>query len=296
MWMTEGPLWERDGGDWPNRDASRFVKAAGLRWHVQRAGRGPAVLLIHGTGASTHSFRDLFPLLARDFTVIAPDLPGHGFTDVPPLRELSLIGMSRAVAGLLRKLDASPVVAVGHSAGAAIVVRLCLDGAIAPRAIVSLNGALLPFPGMARHLFSPAAKLLARLPLVPQLFAHRAADPETIRRLIRGTGSRIDGTGLELYRRLASNASHVSSALGMMANWDLEALARDLPRLKVPLVAVTGTNDLMVPPDQQRRIRNLSPGAQLVSLPGLGHLAHEEQPGPVAELVARLAADRIGVA
>ncbi len=289
--MIEKPSWERDGRDWPNRDASQFVMASGLRWHVQRAGQGPAILLIHGTGASTHSFRGLFPLLAPDFDVVAPDLPGHGFTDPPPFRELSLSGMSRAVSGLLRKLGVNPTIAVGHSAGAAIVVRMSLDGTMAPSAIVSLNGALLPFHGVARHLFSPAAKLLARLPLVPQLFAYRAADPETIKSLIRNTGSRIDATGLEFYRRLVSNPSHVSSALGMMANWDLASLARDLPRLKTRLVVMTGANDLMVPPAQQRRVRRLLPDAELITLPGLGHLAHEERPSQVAQILAQLSAD-----
>jgi magnesium chelatase accessory protein len=198
--------------------------------------------------------------------------------------------MGEAVSGLLRKLEVRPVLAAGHSAGAAILVRMCLDSAIAPRAIVSLNGALLPFGGMARHLFSPAAKLLARLPLLPHLFARRAAEPGVIRRLIRDTGSRIDATGIELYRRLASNPSHLSSALGMMANWDLDALARDLPRLNTPLVVVTGGNDLMVPPNEQRRVRRLVPDAELVLLPGLGHLAHEERPNEIAELLMQLAA------
>jgi magnesium chelatase accessory protein len=290
MLMTEKPSWECDGRDWPNRDASQFVKASGLRWHVQRAGKGPTILLIHGTGASTHSFRDLIPLLAPDFDVVAPDLPGHGFTDPPPFRELSLSGMSRAVSGLLRRLGVNPIIVVGHSAGAAILVRMSLDGILIPSAIVSLNGALLPFHGVARHLFSPTAKLLARLPIVPQLFAYRASDPETIKSLIRNTGSRIDATGLELYRRLASNPSHVSSALGMMANWDLESLAHDLPRLKTRLVVVTGANDMMVPPAQQQRVRRLLPGAELITLPGLGHLAHEERPSQLAQILARLAA------
>jgi magnesium chelatase accessory protein len=290
MWMAEEPIWERDGRDWPNREASRFVKASALRWHVQQAGEGPVVLLIHGTGASAHSFRDLIPLLASRFTVVAPDLPGHGFTDLPPFRELSLTGMSKALSGLLQKLGVRPMLAVGHSAGAAILVRMGLDGAISPRAIVSLNGALLPLRGLPRHLFAPAAKLVARLPMLPQLLARRAADPETIRRLIRETGSRIDARGMELYRRLASNASHVSAAFGMMANWDLDALARDLPRLTTKLVVVTGGNDLMVPPQEQRRVRLLLPGAEQISLPRLGHLAHEEQPKMVMDLLIRLAA------
>ena len=53
-------------------------------------GQGPVVLLIHGTGAASHSWRGLAPLLASDFTLIAPDLPGHGFTQTPLAHRLSL--------------------------------------------------------------------------------------------------------------------------------------------------------------------------------------------------------------
>ena len=67
--------------------------------------------------------------------------------------------------------------AAGHSAGAAILVRMCLDGQIAPQGLVSLNGAMLPLGGSAGQLFSPLAKLLAGLPLLPDLFAWRARDP-----------------------------------------------------------------------------------------------------------------------
>jgi magnesium chelatase accessory protein len=289
MWTTEELIWERDGRDWPNREASRFVKAAGLRWHVQIAGEGPVILLVHGTGSSAHSFRDLIPLLSSRFTVIAPDLPGHGFTDRPPFRELSLRGMSKALSGLLHKLEVRPVIAVGHSAGAAILTRMILDDAIVPRAMASLNGALLPLRGLPRHLFAPAARLVARLPLLPYLVARRANDPETIRRLISDSGSRIDARGIELYRRLASNASHVSAAFGMMANWDLDDLARDLPRLRTKLLIVIGGNDLMVTPQEQRRVSALVPDAEMLVLPGLGHLAHEEQPKEIADLLIRLA-------
>jgi magnesium chelatase accessory protein len=289
MWTTEELIWERDGRNWPNHEASRFVKAAGLRWHVQIAGEGPDILLVHGTGSSAHSFRDLIPLLSSHFTVVAPDLPGHGFTDRPPFRELSLVGMSKALTGLLHKLEIRPIIVVGHSAGAAILARMILDGAIAPETIVSLNGAFLPLRGLPRHLFAPAARLMARLPLLPNLVARRATDPETIRRLIRDGGSRIDARGIELYRRLASNASHVSAAFGMMANWELDDLAHDLPRLRTKLLIVIGGNDLMVTPQEQRRVRTLVPSAELQVLPRLGHLAHEEQPKEIADLLIRLA-------
>ena len=75
--------WDRDGQNWPHRQASRFVEAGGIRWHVQIMGQGPVMLLLHGTGAASHSWRDIMPLLAAQFTVVVPDLPGHGFTRAP---------------------------------------------------------------------------------------------------------------------------------------------------------------------------------------------------------------------
>jgi magnesium chelatase accessory protein len=279
-------LWDRDGQDWPNREASRFVRTARLRWHVQQMGNGPTLLLLHGTGASTHSWRELAPLLAKSFTVVAPDLPGHGFTETPPREQLSLRGMAQEISELLSALALDPTIVVGHSAGAAIMIRMTLDGAIAPRGLVSLNGALLPFRGLATQFFSPLAKLLALNPLVPRLFAWRASDRAAVERLIRNTGSAIDSTGIDLYHRLVSSPPHVAAALAMMANWDLETLVRDLPKLKTPLLLVAGGEDRAVSSDEAFRVRERLPSAKVAYLRGLGHLAHEERPAEVAEVIA----------
>ena len=142
--------WERDGRDWPNHAASRFVPAAGLRWHVQQAGNGPVILLIHGTG------------------------------------------------------------------------------------------------------------------------------------------SKIDAIGMTLYGRLIRNSEHAAAALGMMANWDLQPIQRELPMLKVPLTLVVGQNDRTVPPSESERIKRLLPSAKRLSLPGLGHLAHEERPKEILTLIRNL--------
>jgi magnesium chelatase accessory protein len=283
------PSWEQDGRDWPNRAASRFVRAGGMRWHVQVLGAGPAVLLVHGTGAATHSWRDLAPMLAERFTVIAPDLPGHGFSDCPPAHLLSLPAMAQGLASLLGALGQQPLLVAGHSAGAAILARMCLDQMIAPFALVSLNGALLPLTGLPGHVFAPAARFLAALPGVPRLFARRALDRSLVERLLRDTGSVIDARGTDLYASLVSRPGHVAATLGMMAKWDLRPLERDLPLLATRLVLVAGGNDRTIPPDDARRIRALVPGAVLHVLPGLGHLAHEERPADVAALIGALA-------
>lgn len=292
--MRQSLNWERYGHDWPNREASRFVRASGMQWHVQVMGEGPSLLLLHGTGASTHSWAELMPLLASGFTIVAPDLPGQGFTQAPPHEFLSLPGMARAITGLLRELDIRPDIAVGHSAGAAVAIQMTLSRQIAPRAIVSLNGALLPLGGMAGQIFAPLAKLLTAVPFVTDLFARRARDPQAIERMIEQTGSTLDARGIELYRRLASNPAHVAAALGMMANWDLRAFASMLPRLKVPLTLVVGSRDRTIPPSQAERVRELLPQAKIVTLPGLGHLAHEERPAECADII-RAAAREVDV-
>ena len=306
--MNSALQWDTDGKHWPHREASQFVQAEGLRWHTQQFGfqndaksktltsERPFVLLIHGTGASTHSWRDLVPLLAPHFNVLAIDLPGHGFTGVPlgeaSSSQFTLPGMAQAIGGLLQSLSLQPALIVGHSAGAAIGVRMCLDGLTKPFAMVSLNGAFLQLGGLAGRLFSPAAKFMAAVPLVPQLFSWRAADPSALKKLIDGTGSKLNDEGLALYGKLVSNPGHASGALRMMANWNLLRLTDDLPGLKTPLALVVGANDRTIPPQQASQVRALMTQSSLsrvtlTSLPGLGHLAHEERPDLAAQVILK---------
>jgi len=276
------PDWATDGRDWPNRAASRFVGAGGLRWHVQIAGSGPVLLLLHGAGAATHSWRALLPRLAQRFTVVAPDLPGHGFTATPAPPGLTMPGMARGVTALLAELALTPAAIAGHSAGAGIGARLILNGL--PLPLVSINGALLPFPGIAQKLFPALARVLFVNPLVPRIMSLQASRPGAVARVIAGTGSHIDAEGLALYTRLFRRSGHVAGTLGMMANWDLEGLARDLPRL-ADLTLIAADRDTTIPPAVARRVAAMVPGSRLEIVPG-GHLAHEEDPERFIELIA----------
>lgn len=262
------------------------MEAGGLRWHVQEAGQGPLCLLIHGTGAATHSFRDLLPQLARDFRVIAPDLPGHGFTARPADDDgLSLPGMARGIALLLQALGVRPAFAVGHSAGAAILCRAGLDGLLQPAEIVSLNGALLPLSGFKHPAVTPFVRAIASSDWVSRFFARRLESPREVERMLAATGSVIDARGLELYGRLSRHAAHAGSALTMMAVWDVRPLERELSRLPIPLTLVVGSRDRMILPGEATKVKRLLPTAEIVQFAELGHLAHEERPDLIAELV-----------
>jgi magnesium chelatase accessory protein len=227
--------------------------------------------------------------LAREFTVIIPDLPGHGFSAPAAAGEASLPGMSKALLALLETLEVTPQMLVGHSAGAAIAAWIGLHGALPVQHVVAINGAVSPLRGVEGQLFSPLAKLLSMTSLAPTLFSALIGDRVRVQRMLVATGSNIDERGVELYERLLRDRHHVAGALTMMAQWNLDELAREITALPAELHLIAGSNDRTVSPAQSRRLSARLPRADLQILDGLGHLAHEEQPALIAQtLIAML--------
>ncbi len=267
---------------WPHAAHSRYLDAAAQRWHVQEwahnLSNAPVALLLHGTGAATHSWRYVAPLLAPHFQVIAPDLPGHAYTSTPAQQALSLPAIARAVGELLKVLKVKPSLVIGHSAGAAIGMRMVLDGLIAPALTVSINGAILPLQGPIGRLFLPLARVLTVNPLVAPAFAAWTRLPSMARRLLEGTGSHIDSEGERCYAHLMAQSSHAAGALRLMASWDLQPLADALPGWRAPLLLIAGEQDRTLPASHSQRVQQAigDAASPCVVLPGLGHLAHEE--------------------
>lgn len=298
--MDTGLSWETWRARWPNAAASRFVEAGGVRWHVQVAGRGPALLLLHGSGGATHSWRDILPRLATSFTVIAPDLPAHGFTSAPANDAdgagSSLPGIATALAALLATLGLAPRVAVGHSAGAAIALRMALDGTITADGrgvVVGLNAALAPPPELYALLVAPFAGALATVPIVARAVSGLAAHVGVTARMLDSTGTPLPPEQRALYDALVRAPRHVHGVLTMMARWDLTALARDLPRLAVPATFASAADDPWVPAASTRLAAARIPRASFVALAAPGHLAHEADPAEAVRVV-RAAADAAG--
>ena len=271
--------WERQRENWPNSDLSRFVSAAGVRWHVQQAGtHGPRVLLLHGTGASLHTWRDLLKPLAEHAQVLAIDLPGHGFSSLAAGEGMSLPGMANGITQLLDQL-AWPVQAfIGHSAGAAIAAQMVLDTPLQPEVLIGINPAWLPLPGLAGLLFPPAAKLLAMTEAVPHWFARQASRPGVLEKLLQSTGSVLDARGNALYAQLVASPTHAQGALHMMAAWDLSRGRDKLRQLRCPVRLLVGGKDATVPPVQAKQAMELLHHGELTEWPAYGHLVHEEAP------------------
>jgi magnesium chelatase accessory protein len=279
---------------WPNARFSRFVDSPPHRWHVQEMGEGPVILLIHGAGGGAMSFRDLMPELARDFRVIAVDLPGHALTRLGTRQRQGLEPMAEDLARLLAQEGILPDIVVGHSAGAAIALRLAMILDPPPKAVVGINAALGRFKGMAGWLFPAMARLLALNPFTAHAFARLSSGEASIRSLLRGTGSTPDAETVALYRRLVSDPAHVDGTLAMMAQWSLDTLLADLPKLDLPVLLLAAEGDRAVPPETSDTAARLLPDARVIHLAGLGHLAHEEAPAVIAGHIRSFARDVLG--
>jgi magnesium chelatase accessory protein len=282
--------WARDGRDWPNRAQSRFVDSRPHRWHVQEAGDGPTLLLLHGAGGATQSWRDVFPALADRFHTIAVDLPGQGFTRCGARNRLSLARMSEDLARLSAHEGWEIDVIVGHSAGAALALDLARR--IQPRGVVGINAALGKFDGIAGWLFPLMAKALALNPLAATLLTRMPNGPDRVRELLEATGSDFDPRTLELYVKLASDRSHVSGTIAMMAQWNIDSLLGQIDRIQCPVLLLAGALDGTVPPDVSQTAAARLPYGEARVLPGLGHLMHEEAPeliaGEISAFVCRV--------
>lgn len=287
-----------DALDWETNGSTRggagsfFVDTPMMRWRAERSGAGPCALLIHGTGASAHSWAGLRPVLAEDWDVVAVDLPGHGFTRPKGRFTPTLANVAAALSQFVKALDVSPALIVGHSAGAAIMIDMIARAAATPIAAVSVNGALAPFEGPAAFVFPFMARSLALNPFVPHFFASAARDRRNVARMIEQTGSTIPPEAIDQYQALLSQSTHVAGALRMMAHWDLTQIMVMLGDVETPALFIAGENDKAVSPKISLEAAARAPAGEFKLMPGLGHLAHEEDPAAVAAQIRRFALDR----
>ena len=278
--------------DWPQRVHSRRVAAAGLDWHVQVAGRGPTVLLLHGTGASAHSWADLLPLLQGAATVVVPDLPGHGFTRGATLAQLTLPRMAAALAALLQTLQLPPAqLVVGHSAGAALALRLALLAEQPPAAVLGFAPSLVAPPEAYTRWMAPLVNPVATSGPVARLMAGLAGPIGFIDLLLDSTGSRLTPQQRQPYKQLFGDRGHVRGSVGFMAAADLPSLNAEAGTLRSRLAFVMGQGDRWIPERALRPVlQRCYPGADAQAWPG-GHLVHEEDPVRAAQRVLALLAE-----
>ncbi|MDG1973088.1 MAG: alpha/beta fold hydrolase [Paracoccaceae bacterium] len=261
------------------------------RWRVLDEGAGPCILLLHGAGASAESWAGVMPLLASDFRVLAIDLPGQGETRLATRMRSGLNMMAEDISTLMTTLDAHPSYLVGHSAGAAIALRMA-ETTFQNTPVIGFNAALAEFPGLAAVLFPALANLLALSPGAGDLIALAASKRSSTERLLKTTGGPITEEMVTRYHRLITKAAHVKATLAMMAQWRIQPIRSALPNITARTRLVVGIEDTTVPPQTSRDAAKMLPNADMLERSDLGHLAHEQDPVWAAKVIQTFAGNQ----
>ena len=270
----------------------RFHMIHGYKRAYRIAGSGPALLLIHGIGDNSLAWEPVHSRLARNFTVIAPDLLGHGQSD-KPRADYSVAAYANGMRDLLSVLDIDQVTVLGHSLGGGVamqfayqfpqlVERLVLIGAGGVTKDVNVALRLASLPGGAEAL------ALLRLPLVmPTL----NVAGQLLGAIIGSTGPGSDIPNA--LRILADLPEPTASAafrrtLRAVVDWRgqvVTMLDRCYLTESVPVQLVWGDQDVVIPVSHAHMAHSAMPGSRLEIFPGSGHYPFHHDPLRFVDLV-----------
>lgn len=277
----------------PDRDPETLLPAGahlltvdGQRTAVVDAGPhdGPAVVLVHGFGGSTFSWRLTIPALAAaGYRTIALDLVDFGLSDKSWDADTTHPAQARRVLAVMDALGVSRAAVVGHSMGGSVATHLAMAAPDRVTALVLVDAAVTE-PGDGASLAAPVASAALRFP--PLLQVARQA----VRRLV--TEDRLVSILRSAYADPTSVTSDVAE--GYLAqvrtrDWDLgllavsrdvggNVLAAPLSTLKLPVLVAWGTADPWIPLARGEALRGAIPGARWAAIEGAGHLPFEERP------------------
>lgn len=264
--------------------ADQFVNLENQWVHVERVGSGPTLLLIHGFGGSTFSWREVQPALAADFDVVALDLSGFGYTERPKSDASYTV---QAQAGLvLRLLDAlgvSEADVAGHSYGAGLALHLAQTHPDRVRTLILVDGG--PNEGAPANVATIPAFLR---PLFACLLERFFLTRDAIRGFLVGyvhrdeivTDAVVDGY---LARLRVEGLADTLNGLSESMNHRLPAI--DLAVIGQPTLVIWGTHDGVFPISAGRRLAERIPDAAFVEFENSGHLPMEEEPERFVEVV-----------
>ncbi|MFD3811482.1 alpha/beta fold hydrolase [Rhodococcus sp. NPDC058639] len=266
-----------------------FRTIHGYRRAFRMAGSGPALLLIHGIGDNSSTWTDVIPHLAEKYTVIAPDLLGHGRSD-KPRADYSVAAYANGMRDLLSVLGIDKVTVVGHSLGGGVAMQFAYQfpGRVERLVLVSSGGVtkdvhpvlrmvslpvvsevlkLLRVPGAmpAMRLAGSALGQLNKSPLKPGALLHDASD------LVRILGELPDPTACQAYlRTLRAVVDWRGQVVTML---DRSYLTEDLP-----VQLIWGDRDSVIPVGHAYLAHSAMPGSRLEVFRGAGHFPFRDDP------------------
>jgi pimeloyl-ACP methyl ester carboxylesterase len=263
-----------------------WVPVDGLKIRCWRAGAGPALVLLHGLLGYSFSWRHAIPILAAEFEVLAPDLPGAGFSELSSHLDCRL---SAAAKRLRRLLDASGIDScdlVGSSYGGATAAMFAATAPSRVRHLVLVSPAN-PWSRIGRKRLA-----LLRYRVIASLFpliarGMRFLNPYFVRRMY-GDPRRISSETLRGYARPLARPGIFEHAVKIARTWHagMQEFQAALPAIRsTPTLLIWGSEDRVVDLASAAMLEQNLPNSQVRVMDGVGHLPYEESPEEFCSIV-----------
>ncbi|MDR3672268.1 MAG: alpha/beta hydrolase [Holophaga sp.] len=272
----------------------REVQVQGLRIAYREAGptNGPVLLLLHGFPSSSHYFRTLMPLLADHYHLVAPDMPGFGFSEAPPSKDFAytFVHLTEVIDAFTAALGLHKYAIYVFDYGAPVGFRLAVAHPERVTAILSQNG------NMYEEGLGPGWELWQRYWLEPSTENRKAMrvllQPERLRQLyLKGCvdPSRVAPEAYTLDSALLSLPGREEAQLDLFLDYRTNialypAFQAYLRARKPPLLAIWGRNDPIFLPAGAEAFTRDDPKAE-VRLLEAGHFALETDAEPIADAI-----------
>jgi pimeloyl-ACP methyl ester carboxylesterase len=280
-----------------NPPQGRFVTADGVRLHYIERGEGPVLVLLHGNGVYADDFdhSGLLDRAAQQYRVIAFDRPGFGYSERPRSKVWTPQAQARLLRHALQELGVDSAIVLGHSWGTLVALSMALDAPDFVRGLVLLSGYYYPslradvltsgpavpvIGDLMRYTVSPIVGRMLWRPIAKRAFAPMEVDPRF--------------RALPVWMMLRPSQLRASAAETAMMVPSAMALSKRYPELKVPVVIVSGTQDLVADfGHNSERLSERIPESELQLQPGVGHMTHYANPEQVMAAVETIAT-RVG--
>src|SRR5688572_14128911 len=255
---------------------TRWAKVHGHDVAYRQAGEGPLLVMVHGIAGSSGTWVPVMPLLAERYTVIAPDLLGHG-ESAKPRGDYSLGAYASGIRDLLGVLGHDRATVVGHSLGGGIAMQFAYQfPQMAERLVLVCSGGLgKEVNPLLRALSLPGTEYVLPAVLAPQI--HQAAG--SVGRLLGRFGLRADPFLSEVWdswsrltdRRAQQAFIHTIRAVIDIAGQRVSARDRLYLAHEVPTLIVWGDHDQVIPVSHAHIAHELMPGSRLEIVDNAGH-------------------------
>jgi pimeloyl-ACP methyl ester carboxylesterase len=267
----------------PDSDALGEIVLHGHHVFYRSAGSGPVIVLVHGLTSTSATWANVLPYLAEQFTVIAPDLLGHG-ESAKPRGDYSLGAYASGVRDLLIALGHERATFVGHSLGGGVAMQLAYQfPEHCDRLVLVSSGGLGREIGLLlRAATLPGSELVLPLLVNDQLIGAGRA----VGRLLGRVGLRVHTDLGEVLRGHASLSDgearsaflHTLRTIVDPLGQRVDASDRLYLAQAVPFLVMWGERDPIIPVEHARAAHRLVPGSRLEIFPDAGHFPHLDDP------------------